>query len=111
MTIHSYNEEEFIVTLTEDNSSFWIGLNDHDGPDTHHKEGIFKWGDEETVAVQYVNWRSGEPANQPHRDCVIAGPQGWAMATTGCASTKLPFVCKRIGKCVYVFVCVCVFWV
>ncbi len=97
--IHSPSEEQFIVTLIESNSSYWIGLNDHDGPGTQHKEGVFKWeGGGEVVTVQYLNWRSGEPTNRPHRDCVLANKQGWAMATTGCASTKLPFVCKRIGE-------------
>ena len=101
MTVHSASEEQFIFTLTEANSSFWIGLNDHDGPGREHREGVFKWGVGGEVEG-YANWQSGEPDNKPHLDCVRADPSGWAMASGGCASTKLPFVCKKIGECVRV---------
>ena len=96
VTIHSHNEEQFIISLAETNTSFWIGLNDHDGPGTGHKEGVFKWGAGGTM--EYFNWRIGEPENKQHLDCVKADSVGWAMATGGCASTKLSFVCKKIGK-------------
>lgn len=99
VSIQSPHEEEFVVQLAENNTSFWIGLNDEDGPASHHKEGVFKWtdGNSLTDAVSYQNWSPGEPDNRRHLDCVKASHKGWAMAQGGCAASRLPFVCKKQG--------------
>lgn len=92
-------EEEFVVQLTENVTSFWTGLNDEEGPLEFHREGVFKWSDGQPFNElwSYQNWRSGEPNNRNHLDCVRAGYEGWAMAPGGCAGSKLPVVCKKQG--------------
>lgn len=99
VSLLSREEEEFVVQLVDNNTAFWIGLNDEEGPDSRHTEGVFKWtsGEEHSIDV-YRNWRKGEPNNRRHLDCVKADSSGWAMATGGCASSKLPFVCKKRGR-------------
>lgn len=100
MSLLSHGEEEFVVQLTANNTAFWIGLNDEEGPKTRHTEGVFKWtsGEEHDSQVQYQHWKPGEPNNRRHLDCVKADGEGWAMATGGCAASKLPFVCKKRGE-------------
>lgn len=99
VSLQSYSEEEFVVQLAENNTAFWIGLNDEDGPSSNHTEGVFKWtSGEEHSGVKYQNWKLGEPNNRRHLDCVKADASGWAMATGGCASSKLPYVCKKKGE-------------
>ena len=99
VSILTSEEETFVVQLAENNTSFWIGLDDLDGPELKHKEGIFKWSTGESIedTESYVNWQWGEPNNRQHLDCVKADFSGWAMASGGCASTKLPFICKKRG--------------
>lgn len=90
-----------MISLAVNHSGFWIGLNDEDGPGKAHKEGRFKWsaGEEEfNDPTSYCRWKSGEPANKRHLDCVKVDIQGWAMAPGGCAASKLPFVCKKRGE-------------
>lgn len=97
LSIHSDSEKEFVVQLAENNTAFWIGLNDEDGPELYHKEGVFKWTDGNAFAEasSYQDWRPGEPSNRRHLDCVKADHRGWAMAQGGCAASRLPFVCKK----------------
>ncbi len=92
-------EEKFVVQLAENNTSFWIGLNDEDGPTFFHKEGVFKWSDGQPFGEvgSYQNWKYGEPNNRKHLDCVKVDYAGWAMALGGCGGTKLPFVCQKRG--------------
>ena len=98
VSIHSSQEEEFVVQLAENNTSFWIGLNDEDGPASYHEEGVFKWTDGNVLTdTVFQNWRSGEPNNRRHLDCVKTSCKGWAMAQGGCAASRLPFVCKKQG--------------
>ena len=104
VSLLSQDEEEFVVQLAANNTAFWIGLNDEEGPGSSHTEGVFKWtsGEEHSSALNnYENWKTGEPNNRRHLDCVKADAFGWAMATGGCASSKLPFVCKKKGEGVY----------
>lgn len=102
VSLLSQHEEEFVVQLAANNTAFWIGLNDEDGPGSTHMEGVFKWtsGEEHSRSARniYENWKSGEPNNRRHLDCVKADASGWAMATGGCAASKLPFVCKKKGE-------------
>lgn len=88
------------MQLTDNNTAFWIGLNDEDGPATFHKEGIFKWTDGSSFSnlVSYHRWKPGEPINRNHLDCVKVDKVGWAMAPGGCSGSRLPFVCKRHGE-------------
>ena len=98
-SIHSHSEKEFVVQLAENNTAFWIGLNDEDGPEVYHKEGVFKWsdGDAFAEATSYQDWSFGEPNNRRHLDCVKADVRGWAMAQGGCAASRLSFICKKQG--------------
>ena len=99
VSLLSHNEEEFVVQLAANNTAFWIGLNDDEGPETGHTEGVFKWtSGEEYSEMKYQKWKTGEPNNRKHLDCVKADATGWAMATGGCAASKLPYVCKKKGK-------------
>ena len=103
VSLHSSQEEQFVVALALNQSSFWIGLNDEDGPGLQHREGYFKWssGEEEFIDhLSYCHWKSGEPDNKRHLDCVQVDEQGWAMAPGGCAAARLPFICKKRGKCI-----------
>ncbi len=99
MSLLGAEEESFVVQLAENNTSFWIGLNDEEGPASFHKEGIFKWSDGHLfdVAWSYQNWRVGEPNNRKYLDCVKVSRDGWSMALGGCGGSKLPFVCKKQG--------------
>lgn len=98
VSIYSPPEEAFVVQLTDNNTAFWIGLEDLEGPQPHHREGIFKWSPQSVLTERsYANWKLGEPSNKKHLDCVKADCMGWSMAGGGCASTKLPFICKKQG--------------
>lgn len=90
------------MQLANSSTAFWIGLNDEDGPLSHHKEGTFKWtsGDEFSMNSSYHNWRQGEPNNKMHLDCIKVDGQGWAIAEGGCGAARLPFVCKKHGMCI-----------
>lgn len=104
LSVLSLEEEEFVSGLAELNvSSIWLGLNDEDGPQAHHKEGHFKWSSGEAFVqgelfASYCNWKFGEPENKRHLDCVKMDAKGWSMAPGGCAATKLPFICKKEGE-------------
>lgn len=105
VSLHSSREEEFVSSLASNQSGFWIGLNDEDGPGLLHKEGYFKWSLGEVVLdtadpLSYCRWKPGEPDNKRHLDCVKADTDGWAMAPGGCAATRLPFICKKKGECI-----------
>lgn len=95
VSLHTLEEEAFVVQMTENNSAFWIGLSDED--DSLRREGLFQWVSGEEMKG-YKNWKSGEPVNKQHLDCVKADHSGWSMAKGGCASSKLPFVCKKRGS-------------
>ena len=56
-------------------------------------EGVFKW-DNDLELISYENWQEGEPNNKNHLDCVASNEMGWFMAVSGCASAKLPYICK-----------------
>lgn len=108
VSLHSSGEEAFVVALAVNRSGeagFWIGLNDEDGPGQAHREGYFKWSLGEEAVSSYCHWKPGEPNNKRHLDCVKVEVQGWAMAPGGCATAKLPFVCKRRGEWVSAFCC------
>ena len=99
-----------MVSLAVNQSGFWIGLNDEDGPGDVHTEGYFKWslGEElfdVTDPLSYCHWKPGEPANRRHLDCVKVDADGWSMAPGGCAATRLPFVCKKKGECFLLSLC------
>lgn len=72
----------------------WIALNDAEGPEGHHVEGVFKW-DYDFKPMNYQNWQEGEPNNKNHLDCVASNEMGWFMVVSGCARAKLPYVCKK----------------
>lgn len=98
MSLHSLQEEHFVLNLAHNHTGFWIGLNDEDGPSAEHREGSFKWTSGEEPS-SYCRWKPGEPNNKRHLDCVKADVEGWAMAPGGCATSRLPFVCKKTGEC------------
>ena len=99
MSIQSSAEHDFVAQLTQYNVSFWIGLNDADGPAEYHREGFFKWTDGNPFVEEhsYSRWKDGEPSNHKHLDCIRSDAEGWSVARGGCASTKLPYVCEMNG--------------
>ena len=105
VSLHNLGEEQFVLELglnatTAAASGFWIGLNDQDGPGHAHGEGYFKWSGEEEIftASSYCRWKTGQPDNKQHLDCVKVDGEGWSMAVGGCAASRLPFVCKKRGE-------------
>jgi len=103
LSVLSGEEEEFVSGLVSLNeSSIWLGLNDEEGSQPHHKEGNFRWSSGETFdlgsSTTYCNWKIGEPENKRHLDCVKMDADGWSMAPGGCGATKLSFVCKKKGE-------------
>lgn len=92
VTIYSHEEQQFLHNLSG-GVAHWIGLNDIEGPEEHHVEGVFKW-DNDFEPIRYENWQEGEPNNKNHLDCVASGKMGWFMAVSGCATAKLPYICK-----------------
>lgn len=99
VSIQSSAEHDFVAQLTQYNISFWIGLNDADGPAEYHREGVFKWTDGNPFVEEhsYSRWKDGEPSNHKHLDCIRSDAEGWSVARGGCASTKLPYVCEMNG--------------
>ncbi|CAI8017247.1 CD209 antigen-like protein E [Geodia barretti] len=81
-------EETFVLELTENESSIWIGLTKQGSADR------FMWTDGAELS-SHAGWREGEPDTAGHLHCAMADRGGWALARGGCASTKLPFVCKK----------------
>lgn len=94
-TIYTQDEQQFLHNLSG-GVAHWIGLNDAEGPEKHHVEGVFKW-DNDFKPMNYQNWQEGEPNNKNHLDCVASNELGWFMVISGCASAKLPYVCKRVA--------------
>ena len=79
-----------MLELTENESSIWIGLTKQGSADR------FMWTDGAELS-SHAGWREGEPDTAGHLHCAMADRGGWALARGGCASTKLPFVCKKQG--------------
>ena len=82
-----------MVQLVENETAFWIGLTDQ----APHSEAQFRWTDGNAL-TSHAHWRAGEPNSAGHLHCVQVDREGWALASGGCASTKLPFVCKKQGE-------------
>ena len=88
-------EENFVIQLADDDTAFWIGLTDQ-GNTT---QAQFTWSDGTALMLtSHTHWQAGEPSNAGHLHCVQVDKDGWALARGGCASTKLPFVCKKHGE-------------
>ena len=103
VTIYSQHEQQFLHNLSG-GVAHWIGLNDAEGPAEHHVEGVFKW-DNDYEPINYQNWQQGEPKNKKHLDCVASNEMGWFMVISGCASAKLPYICKQgSGNCNYLVI-------
>ena len=93
------DEEWFVLQLTDNESSIWIGLTKQ-GPGDR-----FRWTDGAELS-SHARWQEGEPSAAAHLHCAMADIGGWALARGGCASTKLPFVCKKQGERLPLW-CVC----
>ena len=93
----SPGEESFVAELVENGTAFWIGLTDQ-AVDKSSSDAQFRWTDGSAPSA-HSHWREGEPGRAGHLHCVQADRTGWALARGGCASTKLPFVCKKLGEC------------
>lgn len=83
-----------MIELVENETAFWIGLTVQ-AP--NRETARFKWTDGNTLS-SHSHWRAGEPNSAAHLHCVQVDREGWALASGGCASTKLPFVCKKQGE-------------
>lgn len=88
----SLEEESFAVQLVQNGTAFWIGLTDQA---TEPRQ--FRWTDG-SVLQPHSRWREGEPSNASHLHCAQADHSGWALASGGCSSTRLPFICKKRGE-------------
>lgn len=99
VSVFSQMEQQFVVDLASNSTAFWIGLNDEDYPGEKYGEGVFKWtsGQRFNNSISYQNWKSGEPNNHNHVDCVKSDTIGWSMVPGGCGMTKLSYVCKKKG--------------
>lgn len=86
-----------MIELVENETAFWIGLTDQTPNSDSTTETRFKWTDGNTLS-SHSHWRAGEPSSAAHLHCVQMDREGWALASGGCASTKLPFVCKKQGE-------------
>ena len=95
----SPSEESFVLELTDNESSIWIGLTKQDSANG------FRWTDGAKFS-SHAHWQEGEPSASSHLHCAMAARDGWALARGGCASTKLPFVCKKQGELLCACVCV-----
>jgi len=73
--------QELLNMLGEEQT--WIGLSDHDVP------GTFAWTDGSPLDFQ--NWSSGAPYNEPDAHCVASSPQGWWNQS---CNLELAFSCK-----------------
>ena len=92
----SYDEESFVVQLVDKETPFWIGLTDQ-ANDKNASAARFRWTDGADLTA-HARWRAGELIGAGHLHCVQVDREGWALARGGCASTKLPFVCKKQGE-------------
>ncbi|XP_077998784.1 lectin BRA-3-like [Glandiceps talaboti] len=65
-SIHSRQENEFVVGLLPSSQKVWIGLNDKDW------EGEFAWSDGSDV--EYTNWANNAPDDKRGEDCTAYNP-------------------------------------
>lgn len=101
VSIHSAEEQEFVVQLAGNITAFWIGLNDHkEQEEKWSTNTVFKWttGQVLNSSLSYHKWKPGEPINHKHKDCVKSDSIGWSVAQGGCGACKLPYVCKKQGN-------------
>lgn len=82
--------------LVDNHTAVWIGLTDL-GSHQNSSAPRFMWTDGHSL-TSHAHWQVGEPSSAGHLHCVQADLEGWALAHSGCASTKLPFVCKKKGE-------------
>ncbi|KAJ8023546.1 Alpha-N-acetylgalactosamine-specific lectin [Holothuria leucospilota] len=90
VTLHSADEEAFVVDFAVDAThspgAVWIGFHD-----TVH-EGNFQWVGHE--AVDYTNWRQGEPNDTGgNEDCAALFTQKNIWNDVPCRNT-FTFICK-----------------
>ena len=85
-----------MVELVQNKTAFWIGLTEQ-GHARGDGQAQFRWTDGADLA-SHAHWREGEPSATSYLRCVQADREGWALARGGCASTELPFVCKKQGE-------------
>ena len=100
MSIHSAQEQDFVVQLAGNNTSFWIGLNDYqEQPTQKTSRPMFAWTSGEVLnsSASYHKWKAGEPVDHKHTDCVKSDSIGWSVAQGGCGASKLSYICKRRG--------------
>ena len=95
-SLHSTEEERFALQLTRNGTAIWIGLSDEGSGGSSGRK--FRWTDGTALSL-HIRWRAGEPGGSSHLHCTQADQRGWALASGGCSSTRLPFVCKRRGMC------------
>lgn len=100
VTIHSAEEQDFVVQLTENMTAFWIGLNDFIKHESKQpRNPVFKWTTGQILnhTHSFHNWKPGEPVDHKHVDCVKCDYTGWSVAQGGCGSCKLPYICQKQG--------------
>ncbi|KAM9242562.1 low affinity immunoglobulin epsilon Fc receptor [Dugong dugon] len=90
VSIHSSEEQNFLNRRAKKDS--WISLQDLD------IEGEFIWSDES--AVDYSNWRPGEPNNQdPGENCVMMLGSSGQWNDAFCRSQLDSWVCEQLATC------------
>ena len=95
VSVHSAEEQDFVIQLTGNTTAFWLGLKDF----VEQVDGVFEWTTGEIFdhSVSYHKWKPGEPVNHKHTDCVKCDYYGWSVAQGGCGACKLPYICKKQG--------------
>ena len=89
-SIHSAEENAFVMTLVRGYDYVWIGFNDITN------ENSFQWTDGSSVV--YTNWAPGQPDNLNDSDCVFMLPDGtWDDSKCETAGVALH---ARQGVCV-----------
>ena len=81
-------EMDFVKSISFDNVTYWIGLNDLDSED------VFVWSDGTPFnSSLYNNWIAGEPNDDKNNeDCVELKEKAWNDFI--CAQ-KLSYICER----------------
>lgn len=93
VVIESAAENAAVAALAAGGPDAWIGLSDAAA------EGTWVWVDGQLaesggVAMMYVNWRAGEPANGDGDDCAELDPgDGGRWNDVGCGGTR-PILCE-----------------